>query len=81
MASDDAYKGSNSGDQSQINAIEGFYVDAANSYVYDHWRFYYDGVVRTNDVLRAIEMATDMTDVEKKQAAAQARFLSSSLLF
>lgn len=81
VASDDAYKGSNSGDQSQINAIEGFYVDAANSYVYDHWRFYFDGVVRTNDVLKAIEMAPDMTDVEKTQATAQARFLRAHFYF
>lgn len=81
VASDDAYKGSNSGDQSQINAIEGFYVDAANSYVYDHWRFYYDGVVRTNDVMRALVQAKDMTDLEKVQVEAQARFLRAHFYF
>ena len=81
VCSDDAYKGSNSGDQSQINPLEGFYVDAANSYVYDHWRFYYDGVVRANDVLKALNFVTDMTDKEKKLVEAQAKFLRAHFYF
>jgi len=75
VASDDAYKGSNYGDQSTINPVEGFYSDANNGYVTNHWPPLYDGIVRTNDVLKAIPLAADMTDAAKTQAAAEAKFL------
>lgn len=75
VASDDAIKGSNAGDQNQINAIEGFFADAENLYVAQHWSSIFDGVVRSNDVLKAVKLATDMTDTERKQAEGQARFL------
>jgi hypothetical protein len=75
VSSDDAYKGSNAGDQNAINAVEGFFADAQNLYVAQHWTPLYDGVVRTNDVLKALKLATDMTDAEKKLIEGQARFL------
>lgn len=81
VCSDDAYKGSNPGDQSQINYLEGFTVDAANSYVNDHWRLYFDGVVRANDVLNANKLAEDMTDSEKKLVEAQAKYLRAHFYF
>lgn len=71
----DAYKGSNSGDQALINDIAGFYLTADNTYVNSHWMLEYDGVLRCNDVLKAVKLATNMTDIEKLQAQAQARFL------
>lgn len=75
VASDDAIKGSNAGDQNAINAIEGFFADAENLYVAQHWSPMYDGIVRANDVLKAVKLATDMTGDEKKSAEGQARFL------
>jgi hypothetical protein len=75
VAGGDAYKGSNSGDQALINDIAGFYLTADNTYVNSHWMLEYDGVLRCNDVLRAVKLATGMTDLEKVQAQAQARFL------
>ncbi len=75
VAGGDAYKGSNSGDQALINDIAGFYLTADNTYVNSHWMLEYDGVLRCNDVLKAAKLATGMTDVEKAQAMAQARFL------
>ncbi len=75
VASDDATKGSNAGDQNAINAVEGFFADAENLYVSQHWTPLYDGVVRTNDVLKALKLTTDMTDAEKKLIEGQARFL------
>jgi hypothetical protein len=39
------------------------------------WKALYDGASRSNDVLRAINAATDMTDDEKTVAAAQTRAL------
>src|SRR5690606_28417818 len=81
VASDDAYKGSNPGDQSQINMIEGFFADAENLYVAQHWAVLYDGVSRTNEVLRAITRAQDMAEIERSQAEAQARFLRAHFYF
>jgi starch-binding outer membrane protein, SusD/RagB family len=75
VAGGDAYKGSNSGDQALINDIAGFYLTADNTYVNSHWMLEYDGVLRCNDVLRAVKLAIGMTDLEKVQAQAQARFL------
>lgn len=75
VASDNAYKGTVSGDQAPINAIEGFYVDSDNKYIADHWAPLYDGIVRANDVLRILPEISDMTAEEKILTEAQARFL------
>ncbi len=75
IASDDAYKGSSYGDQATINPVEGFYADADNGYVDNHWEGLYDGVVRANDVLRYLPETQDMSDAEKTIAEAQAKFL------
>lgn len=75
VASDDAYKGTVSGDQAPINAIEGFFVDADNVYVANHWKPLYDGILRANDILRFLPEVTDMTEAEKTLVEAQAKFL------
>jgi len=81
VCADDAYKGSNPGDQSQINYLECFTVDAANSYLNDRWRLYFDGVVRVNTVLNANKLAPDMSDSEKRLVEAQAKFLRAHYYF
>ncbi len=81
VASDDAYKGSSYSDQGTINPIEGFFADADNSYVANHWRAYYDGVVRSNDVLKVLPKIEGMLDEEKNSMAAQARFLRAHFYF
>ncbi len=81
VASDDARKGSSMGDQAQINPIEYFYVDAANSYVANRWASYYEAVTRANEVLRTLPDVTDMTAQEAAQAEAQARFLRAHFYF
>ncbi len=75
VASDDAYKGSDYGDQATINPVEGFFADADNGYVGNHWQGLYDGVVRTNDVLNYLPGVEEMGDTEKLLAEAQAKFL------
>ncbi len=75
VASDDAYKGSSYGDQATINPVEGFYADADNGYVDNHWEGLYDGVVRANDVLRYLPDTEDMSAEEKTEVEAQAKFL------
>lgn len=75
VASDDAYKGTIAGDQPPISLIEQANIQSDNIYFRGKWRGMYDGIARSNDVLQAVAAATDMTDAEKQQVIAEARFL------
>ncbi|MET4082772.1 hypothetical protein ABIB40_002736 [Pedobacter sp. UYP30] len=75
VAADDAYKGSEAGDQSDILSIETYSANSANSFFNDRWTFMLAAVQRTNDVLRVMALATDMSADEKKSTEAEARFL------
>jgi hypothetical protein len=75
VASDDGYKGSDVGDLAQITTIEKYIPQADIGGYNEKWVALYDGVSRSNDVLRLIAKATDMTEAEKTQATAEARFL------
>ena len=76
VASDDAYKGSDAGDQSvEANPIENYTVTPSNYPVSSKWASSYDGIVRCNSVIRILAKATDLTDNEKKSLLGQARFL------
>src|SRR5687768_1813971 len=57
VASDDAYKGTDAGDQIEINPIERYESLPTNDYFNRKWRHQYDGVSRSNDVLRLIDLA------------------------
>ncbi|MDO1449138.1 RagB/SusD family nutrient uptake outer membrane protein [Rhodocytophaga aerolata] len=75
VASDDAYKGTDAGDQIEINPIERYEPLPTNGYFNLKWRHQYDGVSRSNDVLRLLPEATDIPDAEKLRITAEARFL------
>jgi hypothetical protein len=75
IASDDAYKGSDVGDQAQITTIERYIPQADIGAYNDKWVAVYDGVSRSNNTIKLIGLATDMTDAEKAQALGEARFL------
>ena len=75
---DDAYKGTDVGDQPQINSIERYEHDASNDYLIAKWRAVYDGVSRSNDVLRVLAKAVEAGNIAADLAAqieAEARFL------
>ncbi len=75
VASDDAYKGSNAGDQPEISVIEAYNHTADLVHFRGKWRAVYDGIARTNDVILLVAKAEDMTEAEKTAVIAQARFL------
>lgn len=75
VASDDAYKGSDPGDQADIVPIETYTPTASNGYFNQKWQAIYDAVQRCNDVLRLMAAATDINDADKKRISAEARFL------
>lgn len=75
VASDDAYKGSNAGDQPEISLIEAYTHTADLTHFRGKWRAVYDGIARSNDVIQLVPKAADMTDADKNLVVAQARFL------
>jgi hypothetical protein len=75
VASDDAYKGSDVGDQAQITTIERYIPQADIGAYNDKWVAVYDGVSRSNNAIKLAGLATDMTEAEKAQAIGEARFL------
>ena len=75
VASDDAYKGSNAGDQPEISVIEAYNHTSDLVHFRGKWRAVYDGVARTNDVILLAAKAADMTENERKLVIAQARTL------
>lgn len=81
VASDEAYKGSDSGDQPPINQIERYEVLPTNGFMNGKWNTVYDGVARANSVLNILEQVTELTEEEKTRIAAEARFLRAHYHF
>ncbi len=75
VTSDDAYKGTDAGDQIEINPIERYEPLPTNNYFNAKWNHQYDGVSRSNDVLRLIGQANDIPDADRIRIIAEARFL------
>ena len=75
IASDDATKGSDIGDQSNIVPVENYTIDPSNGYVSDKWNGNYEGISRCNDVLKLIVAAKDLTEAKATLLKSQALFL------
>lgn len=71
----DAHKGSDAGDQPDIIPIESFSSTPTNGYYESKWAIAYEGVTRSNSVLKQLAAATDVSDADKKRITAEARFL------
>jgi hypothetical protein len=82
VASDDATKGSDIGDQSAIVPIEDYTYDATNVYIGYRWRFNYAGVNRANDVLKMMAKCTPaLPDATQTAIKAQALFIRGFIHF
>ena len=77
----DAHKGSDGGDQTPINAIATFSSGADNGFFNTKWRALYEGVTRSNTILRVLGLVTSMSDDNKAKIEAQARFLRGHYYF
>lgn len=63
IASSDAVKGGNPGDQAEITYIDEFNADANNGIISNYWAFAYEDIARTNNVITnvpAIQMKEDL---------------------
>jgi len=78
-ASDDAYKGSSAGDQNNYNALERYECLPSNEYMRERWHDCYDGVARTNEVLKCLwatqESDHPMDADRAMEVEAEAKFL------
>ncbi|MEP6845102.1 MAG: RagB/SusD family nutrient uptake outer membrane protein [Panacibacter sp.] len=83
VAADDAYKGTDANDQPQMTEVEQYQSQPTNRYFYNKWLGLYEGVSRANDVIRLANdpELTDVTDDDKKNFIAQARFLRAHYHF
>ncbi|MBC9930995.1 RagB/SusD family nutrient uptake outer membrane protein [Chitinophaga qingshengii] len=81
VAGGDAHKGSEGTDQTPINEIAIWQPNVANSFFNTKWRAVFEGVARCNNTLRAMAAAKDMSDAEKIQVQAEARFLRGHYYF
>lgn len=81
VVSDDAYKGTDANDQPQMTEVELWASQPANTYFYYNWLALYDGVARTNDVIRFANEMKDLGEADKKDYLGQARFLRGHFHF
>jgi starch-binding outer membrane protein, SusD/RagB family len=88
VASDDAYKGSESIDQPDINDIEAYQwsTGASSNYLNVKWRQVYEGVVRANATLRLLKEVREkspgaITDANAKGIEGEALFLRAHYHF
>jgi starch-binding outer membrane protein, SusD/RagB family len=75
VGADDAYKGSDIGDQVPVNQIERWEVLPTNNYPAEKWRWVFLGVTRANEVLRILNLAEGIDPGLATQFEAEARFL------
>lgn len=75
IAGSEAYKGSFLNDFTDITAFELFTTTAYNGLLSSKWGVVYDGVQRSNDVLRIMANAKDILPADQQRIAGEARFL------
>lgn len=74
-ASDDAYKGTSSGDQINFNMVERYEALPTNAYMRERWRDCYNGVARANKTLEFLWATTTIPADRAKTIEAEAKFL------
>lgn len=74
VTSGDAYTGGPN-TLPDVSTIEQFKTTSSTGYLEDQWTTDYDGVSRCNNTLIAVNNATDMSDAQRTEAIAEARFL------
>lgn len=83
VAGGDAHKGADGGDQSSINSIANFTIDASNGILNAKWTACFEGVTRCNDVISLLNSVSEaeIPDALRTNTIAQARFLRGHFYF
>ena len=81
VTADDAYKGTDAGDQPLMNPVERNEHDPSNRIVNSNWNAFYDGIARSNDVIKILAQAEGIDGAQAAQFQAEARFLRAHYHF
>ena len=78
----DANKGTNAGDQSQVNEIQTYSAQTNNGSILEKYQTLYEGIARANATLRLVANAQEgVSDDLKTRVEAEARFLRGHYYF
>lgn len=78
----DANKGTNSGDQAQVNEIQAYNPQPTNGSVLEKYQATYEGIARVNALLRLLpEAQPNVSDADKTRIEAEAKFLRGHYYF
>jgi len=77
----EAHKGSASGDQPQMIEVQKFEVTGVNSSNQAFFQWQFNGISRCNSTLSLLAKTEGLTDIEKTQITAEARFLRGHYYF
>ena len=80
IASDDAVKGGNPGDQAEITYIDEFNADANNGIISNYWTFAYEAIARANNVIANVPAVT-MDEEQKNSIIGEAKFIRAYSYF
>ncbi|MBI9066765.1 MAG: RagB/SusD family nutrient uptake outer membrane protein [Salinivirgaceae bacterium] len=80
VASEDAVKGGNPGDQSEITYIDEFNTDATNGISTNYWSFAYEAIARANNLIANIA-EVPMDEILKSRIVGEAKFIRGYTYF
>lgn len=75
IASDNALKGTDAGDQPEQSFIEAYDFNSFNNHIRNKWRGLYKGVARSNDAIVTAGLVENMNEDRRQQVIAEATFL------
>jgi hypothetical protein len=80
VASNDAVKGGNPGDQSEITSVDEFTANSTNGMIINFWTFTYEAIARANNVIANVP-AVPMEEGLKNRIIAEAKFIRAYSYF
>jgi hypothetical protein len=81
IASDNALKGTDAGDQPEHSFIEAYDFTTFNVHLRDKWRSVYWGMARANDILVSLENVEGISATRASEIAAEAKFIRGFAAF
>ena len=81
IASDNALKGTDAGDQPEHSFIEAYDFTTFNVHLRDKWRSVYWGMARANDILVSLENVEGISATRAAEIAAEAKFIRGFAAF
>lgn len=80
VASDDAVKGGNPGDQAEIKYIDEFTANSTNGMIINYWTFVYEAIARANNVIAYVPGIT-MDEALRNRIVGEAKFIRAYSYF